>query len=297
MAGLDLDDDASTRRRPTAPRLSVFTVMLPDLTPEEGAAEVAAAGYDGIEWRVAPHREALRDHAPSFWGNNRCTLEPTPDDARRAGELAVEHGLAVPGLGAYPPPGRLDLVDDLVDFARSCGAPQIRVLPFPMGDGTYARAFEQSRDYLADIEAVVRRAGVRAVVEIHHQTIAPSASLARRLVDGFDPEFVGVIHDAGNMAFEGFEDYRIGLEVLGPYLAHVHVKNTRFGAPDASGTARPWFSPFDDGVVDFDALFSALRATGYEGWVSVEDFGYTSTSREALRDDAAFVRAAIERHF
>ena len=101
-----------------------------------------------------------------------------------------------------------------------------------------------------------------------------------------------MIHDAGNMAFEGFEDYRIGLEVLGPYLAHVHVKNTKFGPPDATGTVAPWFSPFDDGVVDFDALFAALRDAGYDGWVSVEDFGYTGSSREALRDDAAFVRAA-----
>lgn len=279
------------------PRLSVFTVMLPDLTPEEAAEAIAAAGYDGVEWRVTPVRDALRDHPPSFWGNNRCTLEPTPTDAHRAGDLAAAHGLAIPSLGAYPPPGRVAAFEALARFAGACGAPQIRVMPFPMGDGTYAEAFDASRRYLHHVEELARGAGVRALIEIHHQTIAPSASLARRLVDGFDPELVGVIHDAGNMAFEGFEDYRIGLEVLGPYLAHVHVKNTKFGPPDASGTSRPWFSPFDDGVVDFDALFGALHAAAYDGWVSVEDFGYTGSSRDALRDDATFVRAAIDRSY
>jgi sugar phosphate isomerase/epimerase len=279
------------------PPLSVFTVMLPDLTPEEGAAAISDAGYDGVEWRVAPRRAELGDHPPSFWGNNRCTLEPNAEDAERARDLSARHCLAIPNLGAYAPPGRLDLVEDLVAFAATCGATQVRVLPFPMVDGSYGQALDRSRGYLAGVEGIVRRAGVRALVEIHQQTIAPSASLARRLVDGFDPECVGVIHDAGNMAFEGYEDYRIGLEVLGPYLAHVHVKNTKFGPPDASGTARPWFSPFEDGVVDFDALFGALHAAGYDGWVSIEDFGYRDSSRTALHDDAAFVRAAMARHF
>jgi sugar phosphate isomerase/epimerase len=279
------------------PRLSVFTVMLPDLTPEEAVGEIAAAGYEGVEWRVTTVPAAVRDHPPSFWGNNRCTLEPTLADARRAGHLAEAHGLVVSNLGAYPPPGELDVVEAVVRFAEVCGASQVRVMPFSMSGGTYAEALEASRRYLELVEGVARRSGVRALIEIHHQTIVPSASLARRLVDGFDPEFVGVIHDAGNMAFEGFEDYRIGLEVLGPYLAHVHVKNTKFGQPDATGTSRPWFSPFDDGVVDFDALFTALRDVGYDGWISVEDFGYTGSSREALRDDAAFVRAAVERRY
>ena len=279
------------------PHLSAFTVMLPDLTPEEAVVELGVSGYDGVEWRVAPVLDALRDHPPSFWGNNRCTLEPTLADARRAGELAADHGLAISNIGAYPPPGELDAVEAVVHFAEACGSPAVRVLPFARGDGTYAEAFDASRRYLERVAEIVARTGVRVLIEIHHGTIVPSASLARRLVDGLDPGCIGVIHDAGNMVFEGFEDYPIGLELLGPYLAHVHVKNAKYGPPDASGLGRAWFSPFTDGVVDFDGLFRALHAVGYEGWVSVEDFGYTGSSRDALRDDLVFVRAAIERAY
>ncbi|GIX08239.1 MAG: hypothetical protein KatS3mg115_2642 [Candidatus Poribacteria bacterium] len=54
----------------------------------------------------------------------------------------------------------------------------------------------------------------------------------------FRPEQVGVIHDAGNMVHEGFENYQMGCELLGPYLAHVHVKNAAWvreaGDPPAS---------------------------------------------------------------
>jgi hypothetical protein len=37
------------------------------------------------------------------------------------------------------------------------------------------------------------------------------------------------------MAKEGFEDRRIGAELLGPYLAHVHLKNAAFERPEEGG--------------------------------------------------------------
>lgn len=33
-------------------KVGVFTVGLPDLTPEEAVQEIKDAGYDGVEWRV-----------------------------------------------------------------------------------------------------------------------------------------------------------------------------------------------------------------------------------------------------
>jgi sugar phosphate isomerase/epimerase len=32
-------------------KFAVFTVMLPDLSPEEAVKALARAGYDGVEWR------------------------------------------------------------------------------------------------------------------------------------------------------------------------------------------------------------------------------------------------------
>ncbi|MNH42928.1 hypothetical protein D3C79_1047240 [compost metagenome] len=68
---------------------------------------------------------------------------------------------------------------------------------------------------------------------MHFGNIAPSASLARQLVDGFDAKHIGVIYDPGNMVYEGFEQYKLGLEVLGEYLGHVHVKNAIWSRTDA----------------------------------------------------------------
>jgi sugar phosphate isomerase/epimerase len=67
------------------------------------------------------------------------------------------------------------------------------------------------------------------------------------------------------MAQEGFEDYRIGAELLGPYLAHVHIKNSAFERPAGGGVWKPRWAPLEDGVVDFGLVFGALEHVGYDG--------------------------------
>jgi sugar phosphate isomerase/epimerase len=276
-------------------KVGVFTVGLPDLTPEEAAREIKAAGYDGVEWRVTRVPEEVHGQEPSFWGNNLCTLEPTEEEARRARSLCESMGLEVAGLGTYIGVGNLDAVDKAMNFAQVAGAPQIRVGSGSLEGASYAAQFERARRYLAGVEELAGQYGVKALVEIHHGTICPSASLAHRLISGLDPETVGVIFDPGNMVFEGFEDYRIGAELLGPYLAHIHLKNAAFDRPEGRGTWRPRWAPLEDGVVDFERLFEALRAAGYDGWLVIEDFSAARPSREALRHNLGFVRDLVRR--
>jgi sugar phosphate isomerase/epimerase len=274
-------------------KLSVFTVMLPDLTPEEAAQALKEAGYDGVEWRVTRVPEARRDEAPSFWGNNLCTLSPTTDEARRARALSQSAGLAIPNLGTYIAVGDLVAVEEALRFAQVAGSPQVRVGVGSLEGATYASRFEAARVFLGEVQTLARRHGVRALVEIHHGTICPSASAAYRLVSAFDPQAIGVIYDPGNMVYEGFEDYGLGIELLGPHLAHVHVKNAAFVRPEGGGLWMATWAPLEDGVVNFHALCAALRAGGYEGWLSVEDFSAVRSSREALRHNIAFIRDAL----
>lgn len=274
-------------------KVGVFTVGLPDLTPEEAVREIKDAGYDGVEWRVTTVPDGVKGESPSFWGNNLCTLEPTEEEARRARRLSEEVGLEVPGLGTYVAVGDLGAAEEAMRFAVTAGAPQVRVGAGAL-DGSYEESFAAAREFLGGVEDLAKSHGVKALVEIHHRTICPSASLAHRLVSAFDPERIGVIFDPGNMAQEGFEDYRIGLELLGPYLAHVHIKNSAFERPEGGGVWEPCWAPLEDGVVDFGSLFAALAGVGYNGWLVIEDFSGARQSREALRHNLGFVRAAVE---
>jgi sugar phosphate isomerase/epimerase len=273
-------------------KLGVFTVMLPDFTPEAAAQELKAAGYHGVEWRVSRVPEAKRREAPSFWGNNLCTLEPTLAEAERARSLAEAAGLEIPNLGSYIAVGDLEATEEVMNFARRAGSPQLRVAPGSL-QGSYEESFARAQAFLSEVEALARRYGVKALVEIHHKTICPSASLAHRLVSHFDPEAIGVIYDPGNMVHEGFEDYRLGLELLGPYLAHVHIKNAAYERPEGGGVWKARWAPLEDGVVDFEGFLSALAGSGYDGWLVVEDFSAARASREALRHNIRFINEAL----
>jgi sugar phosphate isomerase/epimerase len=271
-------------------KLGVFTVGLPDLTPEEAARELKDAGYEGVEWRVARVPEEVRGEEPSFWGNNLCTLEPNPEGAERARRVSGEAGLEVVGLGTYVGVGDVGAAEGAMRFAKTAGAPQVRVgVSRPDGKTPFSEMFEETRAFLKEVEALAGDHGVKALVEIHHGTLCPSASLTYRLVSEFDPDRIGVIFDPGNMVHEGFEDYRMGLELLGPYLAHVHLKNAAYDRPEGGGVWKARWSPLEDGVVDFDRLFEALRAVGYDGWLVIEDFSAARPTREALKHNLSFV--------
>jgi sugar phosphate isomerase/epimerase len=135
---------------------------------------------------------------------------------------------------------------------------------------------------------------VRIAVELHQNTIFPSASLAHRAVARFDPAHVGVIYDVGNLVVEGYEDHRIATELLGPHLHHVHLKNAAVSPVDGPGPLRrhlPRWSPLDDGAADVAGVLGHLREIGYSGWVSLEDLSTERDPLSTLRHNAHVLAA------
>jgi sugar phosphate isomerase/epimerase len=148
------------------------------------------------------------------------------------------------------------------------------------------------------VAELARQYNLRALIELHHGTLSPSASAAGGFLGNFDPRYVGVIHDAGNMVHEGYEQYRLGLEVLGPYLAHVHLKNARWQpASVRSDNRTAWraeWAPLAHGMVNVEALFRALYDVGYDGWISFEDFSAEQPLGDRLRDNLTYTKRMMQ---
>ncbi|MGN7798258.1 sugar phosphate isomerase/epimerase family protein [Leifsonia sp. 22587] len=279
-------------------RFSVFTASTPEWTPEEAARILAAQGWDGIEWRITDQQQTAE---PGFWAGNRATwpLTGLEDHLDEIARITGESGLAYSGIGGYARCDQHDDVERMLAATARLGAGQVRVTMPRTDSGDYRDLFAAAR---RDVEWAASRAahhGVKALVELHHETITPSASAAFRLLDGLDPEHVGVIHDLGNLVIEGREETLAGLQLLGPYLAHVHVKNAAWvaGEPEEDGTIR-WhheWAPLRTGAGDVDAYFRALHAFGYDGWVTCEDFSTEVPLEERTRDDLAYLRAVEAR--
>ncbi|MEV6157407.1 sugar phosphate isomerase/epimerase family protein [Nonomuraea sp. NPDC052129] len=269
-------------------KLGVYSICLPDLTPAQGIAAAAAAGYAGMEWRVGD-LPAPGD-APGFFRGNRCTVPPDPAALAAVARETRAAGLTVIGLGVYIDHGDVGKAEAALRLAAGVNVPWIRLrAPWRDASSRYGAQFAAAVEFFSRVAELAERYGVMALIEQHQRTICPSASLTERLVSRFDPAYIGVIYDAGNLVLEGYEDHRMALDILGPYLAHVHVKNAAFDRPTGGGVWTPRWTPMDDGVLDVPALLTELDRAGYEGWISVEDFSTDRTPVDALRFNAEFL--------
>ncbi len=273
-------------------RFSVFTASTPDWEPARTAAVLAAQGWHGVEWRVTDQEDAA---TPGFWAGNRATWPLTGLESRvpEIAKITRAAGLAFSAIGGYAPCSDHANVERLLAATAALGAERLRVLMPAVGTGHYRDLFTATRAHLEWAAGRAAEHGVKVLVELHHRTIVASASAAIRLVDGLDPAHVGVIHDLGNLIIEGHEDHLAAFQMLGPYLAHVHIKNAAWRQHGPDWHAE--WAPLRDGQADVAAYFRALHTHGYDGWVTLEDFSTALPLEVRLRDNLAYVTSLVTR--
>lgn len=280
-------------------RFSVFTASTPEWTPAEAARTLGEQGYDGVEWRVVDD-PGSPDGSPGFWRGNKATwpLTGLEESVEEIARVSREAGLEISGLCPYVPATRREDVERVIAATAAVGAKQLRVsVPGVGADETYPEVFDRVREAYAWVAERTAAHGVKALVELHHRTVTASASAALRLLDGLDPDAVGVIHDLGNLLNEGQEDHRWAFQLLGPYLAHVHVKNAvwRQTGTREDGTV-DWefrWATLRAGQADVGGYLTALAEHGYDGWVTLEDFSTDLPLAERTADNLAYLRSLL----
>jgi sugar phosphate isomerase/epimerase len=296
--------------------------MIPEWDLAEAARNLSDLGYDGVEWRVATlPTEEMRRRFPSdmvrdarWWLDNKATV-----DFDRVIELAPEvrritedAGLAVCSLGTYHTADQLDEIEREMQAAQIMGCPRIRVnVPHYDRTRNYNDLYSETIEHLREVEKLARAHGVEANIETHFGNIAASASLAYRLVSQFDPQFIGVVYDPGNMVYEGYECWRMGFELLGPYLHEVHAKNATWVPVDKvpegfrqmagpqvdthedDGTVlwMPYFGPLRKGFANWPQIMADLKAVGYDGWIAFEDMQGEESAWDRCAHNLAYLKS------
>ncbi len=282
-------------------RICLFTVCAPWAPLPELVADLPALGYAGVEipWRSWQHDPS---RPPSFWGNNPAVLDwdDRGPGVQRLAEALRASGCAGASLASYAYVHETERCLAGLRVAAQLGCPTLRVR-MPLFDPAVGARTQlaDARRLLRDLAAPAADAGVRLLAEQHDGHLSASASGALRLVDGCDPAVVGVLFDPANMVQEGGEALRMAIQLLGPYLQHVHVKDARLTAstkPDAKRLlrARGEHTDLGQGWVDWPGVIAALRAEGYAGWLSVKDFGPSNRDRSAMAHQAAWVRGLVD---
>jgi len=267
--------------------------MIPDLSPPEALKALKQHGYDAVCWRVSDIDPTRKSETPSFWGNNLCTLELKNIEAEASAlaPLAQAAGLPAASLTTYLNLQDLDLkrLESVFKAAQTLGAKQVRVnAPVYDGRSHVRKLMDLGRHRLAEAASLAAIYGRQIVIETHMNLLSCSPSLTMELIQGCDPAQVGVIYDPANMVVEGMEDARMTLDLLGDYLAAVHVKNVGW-YPKAEGGWRSEWIPISTGIVDWKATMQLLRDRKFDGLVSFEDFSSLST-QEKLSKNLPYIK-------
>jgi sugar phosphate isomerase/epimerase len=273
-------------------------VSVPEWDPVQCLEELVAIGYEGVEWRVI---EDKGDRSkPTFWSGNRSSMTASEVKAQAATlkAKAREVGIEMPSLGAYI--GCENLADVELHF-QACvaiGAKNIRIGAgrYSPENGLYPVQMKALKARYAEVAKLAARYGVRAQIETHMGQLCPTVHKAMAILDGLDPAHVGIMWDPGNQIVEGSEQYRMAIEMAGPYLAEVHVKNMAWRPGEEKDGRTTWSvgaAPVSKGIVDWPAVLVALKATGYDGWLMFEDFSTDVPMRERVVGNLKWFRTLL----
>ena len=254
---------------------------------EDAIDRVAAAGYDAIEFNA--------EDIP--WAPAHVTPAVTTDQRTRLRRRAQDAGIAISAIGGHislveadPEQRRanLDYALGCTDLAADVGAKVDHIFSGMAPEGVPS---EDAWAWLVDGAARCIERGQSRGVTVGFEPVATqfvcTVDGLKRLMNELEPLVLYANYDPSHYLVHG-DDPAGGVRTFGGRIAHVHIKDAK-GVPEAYE-----FPPLGQGVIDFSGMISALRETGYEGFLSVEyeanAFGYVETEDEILGNSIRFVR-------
>lgn len=253
---------------------------------DETAARIAAIGYDGLELLAdVPHawpagllegpkraiREAMAanklafsninafmmnavaDHRQPYW--HPSFIEPDPDYARV----------------------RIDHTRRALDLCAELGAPHITTEPGgPIPPGvSRAQAVDRFVEALKPLAEHAEKLGIMLLIEPEPELLLERTDQYVEIHDRVGSKALGLNFDVGH-AFCMSEDLPKAIAELAPLTKHYHLE-------DIAATRVHHHLVPGDGVIDFAEVVSAIKATGYDGWLTVELYPFQDDPDDAAR--------------
>jgi inosose dehydratase len=255
--------------------------------PEEVLAAVAEAGYQGTELGPPGYlgegeelRGRLRRHGLALAGGYIPVRFSEPE--RREEDLAAMARTldlfdAADGGGARAVLADAGSPERLANPGRAAAEPAL---------GLDEAGWRRLADGVARAADVASARGYEPVFHHHAGTFVEAPSEIERLLELTD---VALLLDTGHLVLGG-GDPVAALHEWGGRIGHVHVKDVlldvlRGVLADRADMAEAWrrgvFCELGQGNVDLTAFFRALRESGYEGWLVVEQDRIPAPDEEA----------------
>jgi sugar phosphate isomerase/epimerase len=205
----------------------------------------------------------------SVWNTN--VLDLTVDELDRVKSATAERGIRISSIGS--PIGKVPVTDSfgphLERFRRALyaadvmEAPYIRVFSFFIPEGQEpARYREEVIDRMEIMAGEAADSGVTLLHENEKEIYGDVPSRCLDILAGAGSPALRAAWDAANFVQCGIRPYKEGYASLRPYVEYVHVKDA------LSGSDR--VVPAGEGDGQWPETLSALRASGFDGFFSLE---------------------------
>jgi len=225
------------------------------------------AGFAGLEIRLGGE---LRHDTPL---EHAARLA---EEARKTGiaivSLWVSQALTAAPLNHEDPEVRakgVAVLHQAIDLAKTVNCGALLIVPGRLGDGRkFMYSYQDTWDRVtAEFRKVIphaEQARVLLTPENVWNKFLVSPLEMKSFIDQFSSPWLQSHFDIGNVMQFGYpQDW---IQTLGPRIKRVHVKDYKLSRRDEQGR----FVDLLEGDVDWPAVMSALRKTGYRGFLSPE---------------------------
>lgn len=238
-----------------APKISIFCDHIWTVAHQEGisfreaATKVREIGYDGADVRV------LQD----------------PDELRILDSLGFGHACAIADID-YGAGEQSEMEARAISFLETYGYDRLLLVTGLMPEGSTAAERDAARQRIAAFAKRVTDKGFCIMVEDFDNPRSLCYNMA-----GLDSLFtlaptLGHVFDTGNYLFAG-DDALVAYGKFRDRIGHIHLKDRT--APDNMRCV-----PAGSGCIPIREIVGKLVASGYDGWLTVEQYG----SRQMLED-------------
>ena len=174
-----------------------------------------------------------------------------------------------------------NLVKMLITHAEYFGCDSVLVVPGVVNENvSYLQAWENAKRALTELKPFICEHKVTVCVENVWNKFLTSAMDMAKFVDELDCEYIQSYFDAGNVLISAYPEYWI--EILGKRIKKVHIKDFRRSVGNIEG-----FVGLMEGDMDWKKLMAALRAVGYDDFVTVEVPCYSCAPELFLKHTSA----------
>lgn len=242
--------------------LSCNTVAYPNSSLERALAGISNAGFKYVELAATV---GIVDHLiPEKMNNQDYKILHEALDSYNlktstvAGQVIYE--AAGVNLLRYNVQMAIQLTKNRIDSAAKLGALRVIVSAGEVRNESENKIFYKNMKKLGDY---AQKKGVVLALETN-RGITSTGKKSLEVMDNIDHTTVGINFDTGNIKYFSGENPEDNLEVIMPYIVHMHLKDIR-------GTKGSYeVSTLGDGDINFKKIFNILDKYNFEGPFSVE---------------------------